>query len=114
MFENLYTACRQCGMGVFEFWDYTYGEIIDFLNDYKDKEEQRVKEQAMNTYQQALLTAIFINRANNGKQPPSIQEIYPNLFTEDIPEAVDNSWLLYKEQMLDYAELHNQRRQSEK
>ncbi len=111
MFEQLYDACRKCGMGVFEFWDYTYGEIIEFLHNYKEKQEQTVKEQTMHTYQIALLTAVFINRANNGKQPPTLQEIYPNLFSSgELPEAIDNSWIIQKEMMLDYAEGHNKQR----
>lgn len=96
-------------MGVFEFWDLTYGEIIEYLNLYKENKELQVKEQSINIYQTALLTAIFINRANNGKQPPTINEVYPNLFQSDeLPETIDNSWIIYKEQMLDYAEQHNQ------
>ena len=96
-------------MGVFEFWDFTYGEIIEYLNLYKENKELQVKEQSINIYQTALLTAIFINRANNGKQPPTINEVYPNLFQSDeLPETIDNSWIIYKEQMLDYAEQHNQ------
>ena len=96
-------------MGVFEFWDLTYGEILEYLNLYRDNKELQVKEQSMNIYQTALLTAIFINRANNGKQPPTINEVYPNLFQSDeLPETIDNSWIIYKEQMLDYAEQHNQ------
>lgn len=96
-------------MGVFEFWDLTYGEILEYLNLYKENKELQVKEQSINIYQTALLTAIFINRANNGKQPPTINEVYPNLFQSDeLPETIDNSWIIYKEQMLDYAEQHNQ------
>lgn len=91
-------------MGVFEFWDYTYGEIIEYLDNYKEAKETSVKEMATQNYQIALLTAIFMNRANNGKQPPALREIYPNLFAPgELPEVEDVSWIIMKEQMIDFA-----------
>ena len=69
-----------------------------------------MKEKTIYTRWLALLTSIFTNRANNGKQPPTLQELYPDLFEDELPkEEVDNSWIYYKEQMLDYAVQHNQR-----
>lgn len=95
-------------MGIFDYWNYTLGEILDYIDCYNEIQQEKVREQALNNYQQALLTSIFINRVSNGKQPPSIAEIYPELFMDEAQEIVDNSWLIYKEQMLDFAEARNQ------
>lgn len=110
LFETLYETAIKCGISIFDFWNYTYGEIVDLINAYRENQEERTKERISDNYQIALLTSIFTNRANNGKQPPTLQELYPNLFEDELPkEEVDNSWIYYKEQMLDYAVQHNQR-----
>lgn len=110
LFETLYETAIKCGISIFDFWNYTYGEIVDLINAYRENQEERTKERISDNYQIALLTSIFTNRANNGKQPPTLQELYPNLFKDELPkEEVDNSWIYYKEQMLDYAAQHNQR-----
>lgn len=107
VFETLYPACRRCGIGVFEFWDYTYGELIEILEIYKETRDNEVKERISNNYQLAYLTAIFTNRANNGKNPPTLFELYPELFEDEQQEQEDNSWMIYKELMLDYTIEHN-------
>ena len=92
LFNTLYETALKCDINIFDFWNYTYGEILH------------------DNYQIALLTSIFTNRANNGKQPPTLQELYPDVFEDELPkDTIDNSWIYYKEQMLDYAEKHNQK-----
>lgn len=108
LFETLYTVAIKCGISIFDYWDYTYGEIVELINNYRERQEEKQKQQLANDYQIALLTSIFTNRANNGKQPPAIYEVYPDVFGEFKPEEQNNSWIYLKEQMLDYAEQHNQ------
>lgn len=105
----LYPAALKCGINTFDFWDYTYGEIIELIKLHKENEEEKSKEQLVNNYQIALLTSVFTNRANNGKQPPTLHEVFPNVFDEEVTpeEAENNSWLFYKEQMMDYTLAHN-------
>lgn len=98
----------KCGIGLFDFWELTYGEILMLMNNYKEQREEKSKEEIANNYQIAYLTSIFTNKANNGKQPPTLQEMYPDLFpVEENEETESNSWLFYKEKMIDYAQEHN-------
>ena len=63
-----------------------------------DVYSQKKKEQITNNYQLASLISLFINRADNGKSPPSLYELYPSIFQPEAEEeAVDNSWIIYKE-----------------
>lgn len=105
----LYPAALKCGINTFDFWDYTYGEIVELIKLYKENQEEQSKEQLVNNYQIALLTSVFTNRANNGKQPPTLHELYPKVFEEEIPEeeAESNALAFYKEQMMDFALAHN-------
>lgn len=109
LFETLYTAAIKCGISVFDYWNYTYGEIVDLINAYRENQEEKQKQQLETNYQIALLTSIFTNRANNGKQPPAIYEVYPDAFGDLKEQEQDNSWIFLKEQMIDYAEKHNQK-----
>ena len=110
LFNTLYETALKCDINIFDFWNYTYGEIVDLINTYRENQEQKMKERLHDNYQIALLTSIFTNRANNGKQPPTLQELYPDVFEDELPkDTIDSSWIYYKEQMLDYAEKHNQK-----
>lgn len=108
----LYPVALKCGIGVFEFWDYTYGEIIDLITLYREKTEAKQKEQIASNYQVAFFTAIFSNRTQAGKQPPSLHEIFPSLFEAELSEEeqAENAMIRMKEQMLDFAKSHNQQR----
>ena len=106
----LYLPALKCGIGVFEYWEMTYGEITDLIQIHREKEEEKTKTEIANNYQIATLTAIFINRANHGEAPPTLHEIYPSIFGEPEKEVEDNSWMLLKEQMIDFAEERNKQR----
>jgi len=66
-----------------------------------------------NNYNLAVQISYFVNLGLNGKPVPKIEELYPGLFTPNKP-VEDNRWMLWKEQMIDFANRHNKRRQSQK
>lgn len=103
-FNALYQSALLCGVNPIAFWNYTYGEIIDIINTDREMQKKRIE----NNYNLAFMIAMFNNKANNGKSPPPIQELFPQLFA---PKAEDdNSWIIVKEQMLDYAEMIKEKR----
>ena len=51
----------------------------------------------------------------SNEEVPSLYETYPDLFKEEIAaQDTTNQWQFYKEQMLDFANLHNKKRGGEK
>ena len=64
-------------------------------------------------YTQAQLTATFIMAGIGGQPAPSLQELFPEIYggSTQVSESKRNdAWMLYKEQFIDYAEKHNERR----
>lgn len=66
----------------------------------------------VHNYSLAKNIAIFVSLAFNGKEIPTIYDTYPGMFDEYTPEIPKGSepWRLYKEQMLDFAIMHNKKR----
>lgn len=107
LFSNkLFPTAIRYGCDVMDFWKMTYKEIVIFI-------EQRSKSQMINNYNLAMQIAQFVNLGLNGKQIPSIEELYPGVFTPSKPEE-DNRWMLWKERMIDYAHEYNKRRKQQK
>lgn len=98
----------KCGISLFDYWNYTYGEIIDIIQVCQEQEKEKYKAQIANNYELALMIAAFINRANNGETPPELYEVYPSYFDKPKEES-NEDWLILKEQMLDFAEEHNKK-----
>lgn len=103
----LLPVALQCGIGYFEFWEYTIKEILLLIKTFKDNEKSR----KMNMYDSAQLIATCVLNGLNGKPFPAIHEFYPSLFAAPEPEE-DKSWMLYKEQMIDFANSFNKKRQA--
>lgn len=63
-----------------------------------------------------MMVATFVNNGLNGKPIPSLNELYPNLFTDEVADQEEEkrkealALALYKEQMLDFAAAHNKKR----
>lgn len=72
----------------------------------------RAKEIIASNYNLAAMTATFVGANLGGKNIPFIEELYPDQFSEPKKE-VDNSWVIYKERMMDYAIAHNKNRKKE-
>ena len=98
-----------------EYYDYSYAEILDSINAYNKQNEYILKQNTMNGYNVARMTANFVGCILSGEDMPSIEDIYPSIFTKDIirdnsvPEnGMTNDLILLKEQFLDFAQKRNQ------
>ena len=106
----------QAGMTIPQFWTSTIGEIVLYLKAYTEREEARSKELLTSNYNIAYLTACFVGYTFDGKPIPSIQQLFPTVFTEENveKEQEEKALALYKEQMLDFAIAHNKKRTQRK
>lgn len=110
MFNLLYPMALKIGISVFEFWDYTLAELLDLFEAYRQRKEEETKNKLAENYNLAYMVSIFNNRADQGKPPPSLQQIFPNMFEElenDEETKKQNELIILKERMLDFAEIHN-------
>lgn len=91
------------------FWDYTIGELKLIIDNYVNKKEEELKGNVANNYTIASLTASFVGSVLSGNEIPTLSEVYPDLFKEEQKEEEieDKSWMLYKEQFIDFANAHN-------
>lgn len=116
MFEETLPIALLSGVGIQEYWDLTFGEIVIILKNYQKKEEARVKEQLSTTYNTAQLVASFVGLSMNGKDIPTIEEVFPSVFQkqvkeEDITEREVKAMALQKDIWVAYAERFNKQRQ---
>lgn len=88
----------------------TIGEINLLIQTFQEKEEMRAKEIIATNYNLATMVATFVGCSLAGKQIPDINELYPTQFQEEKPIEEDKSWMIYKEQMIDFAIAHNKQR----
>lgn len=78
-----------------------------------DKLEYELRLQTQFNFELAQNTAIAVLSRLEGKKPPTLQDTYPTLFGDTNHIEQDNKpemWELYKEQFLDFANLHNKNR----
>ncbi len=62
-----------------DFWDMTWGETVRAYDAYKE----RRKDAAYISYCTAMTVGGFVASMFSSRQPPSIHEIYPELFPKD-------------------------------
>ena len=77
---------------------------------YNEEQSAKAKEILASNYNQAQLISLFVAERFNGQDIPSIQELYPNEFgTTEVEQEQqeDNSWIITKERLTDYANWHN-------
>lgn len=99
------------GISVYEYWELTLGEINQILNGAQKKAEREAQEKIMLNYMLANDISIFVNLRLNGKPVPEFYELYPQYRqAETDVEVEDKSWMIYKEQFIDFSEYHNKRR----
>jgi len=115
LFDYIKDSALLSGINIREYYDYSYAEILDSINAYNKQNEYILKQNTMNGYNVARMTANFVGCILSGEDMPSIEDIYPSLFTKDIiqdnsvPEnGMTNDLILLKEQFLDFAQKRNQ------
>lgn len=89
----------------------TLEEINLCIKSYQQKEELKAKEILASNYNSAFLIASFVGAMLNGKEIPTISQIYPDQFPDTTKKEETKAWMIYKEQMLDFAIAHNKKRQ---
>lgn len=82
---------------------------IDVHVEIKNKE---TKSKQNLIYDLAYMTAVFVGKVFNGSTLPKIEEIFPEEQKEEPEEVIDNSWIIIKERMIDFANEANKRRKN--
>ena len=116
LFDYIKESALLSGINIREYYDYSYAEILDSINAYNKQNEYILKQNTMNGYNVARMTANLVGCILSGEDMPSIEDIYPSIFTKDIirdnnsvPEnGMTNDLILLKEQFLDFAQKRNQ------
>lgn len=109
--RQLLKIALQAGIEYSDFWEMTVGEIVFIVDCYNEKANMEYKKDLAVNYALAQNIAVAVSCHFAGKQPPSLYETYPGLFKEQQPEEKeDKRWMLYKEQMIDFANRHNKKR----
>lgn len=99
----VYKMSLKCGIGVFEFWDYTLNEVYELMEAYNTRKEEDLKLNALYTYKQAQLNAnaIACMFSKNNKML-EIWEVYPEFFKKEIPKQQNAE--VMKARLLAYGE----------
>lgn len=80
-----------------------------------DKKIAELKQKVSLDYSLAQAISLAVLYRMNNDEVPSLYETYPDLFKEEIAaQDTTKQWQFYKEQMLDFANLHNKKRGGEK
>lgn len=107
--QELLKIAIRAGINYSEFWEMTLYEIEIVCDSYNQKQQEDFKTKIAMNYNLANLTSIFVNLRMNGKEIPTLQQTYPDLFEGEQEEAEDMSWQIYKEQFMDFANSHNKK-----
>lgn len=91
-------------------------ELLEYIKAIQEVEKRKRQEQ----YLQASLTASFMGCVWGNKPIPPIHEVFPEIYVEQVQQEQTQqdkdykAMMLYKEQMLDFANAHNKRRMAKK
>ena len=64
------------------FWDSDFDYIQMYFDNYSQNMKDKEKETLITNYNLATMISSFVNMGLNGKKPPSIGTMYPELFSE--------------------------------
>lgn len=126
MIYGVYPSFLDCGYTPSLFWDSSLDEIIDLIQSYNRREEQRVKEEETKIKTQISLNWVMAQQIGehfdlamgNKKSITPLYDYFPDLFKSEKEEADRqeqmNQLELHKARMADYAYQHNARRRRER
>lgn len=104
----------QYGISIFDYWNMTIKEINQFIKSTQLIEKQKIQE----IYLQASLQANFVGYILNGEKVPPIQEVFPEIYQEEIEldrkKREENEIILFEHQMMAWAKAHNEWRAKHK
>ncbi len=110
LFEKLKEQCLIIGMSHEEFWNATYGEIVDIIKANNKRQKQDLQKQASLDYQLANLIGISASRMLDSKtEMPPLEKAYPSLFEQKEEESKpkQQDYQLMKARLMQYAQSHN-------
>ena len=114
MFFDTLPICLDAGITEWEFWNMTYGEIVNVIKTYNKRYVREQKEKALLTYRLADLIAAGVGMLfDKDAKMPQIYEAFPGLFEEEkvkLQQAEnERENQLYKARFIAFAESHNVR-----
>ena len=77
---------------------------------YVERKKRDLKSKQRELYDLAYMTSIFVGKVFNGHTLPKIEDIFPDEQETPQEEKIDNSWVIIKERMIDFAQEANKRR----
>lgn len=102
------------GVNLDDFWNMTIKEMNICIKIFQEQEKDKYEKM----YLQASLIAGFVGNMLNGNPIPPIHQVFPELYKEQIEleqkEQEYKAMMLYKEQMLDWANAVNKKRKKAK
>ena len=111
--EQLLPTALRAGINLFEFWEMTLKEIRIVVDNFILEKENETKLTKIKLYNQAYLNTLMIGKMIGGKTIPQLEEVFPDLTginQDKQEEKTDNSWIIIKERMIDFANEANKRR----
>lgn len=106
---NLRKSALISGVSEAEFWKMTIGEVVRACEAYED----RRRDTAYFAYTTAMTVGLFVGSMFGSKSPPTIEEVYPELFS-DKKEEVEKAEQMAKDErsaanFIKFANSFNQR-----
>ena len=77
---------------------------------YVEEKKRELKSKQRELYDLAYMTSVFVGKVFNGHNIPKIEELFPDEQNDASEDKVDNSWIIIKEKMIDFANEANKRR----
>lgn len=104
----------ECEISVFDFWEMTYGEVVDTVKAFTNRKQSTLKERAIMDYKLADMIAVCVSKLlSNEVQVPALHEAYEFLFKEESKKQAEimakNDMEIWKQRMINFAEYHNRK-----
>lgn len=95
-----------------EFWNLSYGEIVDAMKSQQTRKQQKLKEKIASDYRLSSLIYYHVSKLlDSESKVPDMWEMYPELFREEKlhyeKKEKEAEMAAYKAKMIDYALRHN-------
>lgn len=108
----MYPNALEAGISAYDYWEMTYGEIINTIKSYNTRKKTEMQWNASVNYKLADLIGISVSRLlDDNVEFPKIESAFPGLF-EDIVEQKpkQQDWKVMKDRMESYADGWNNRK----
>lgn len=94
----------------------TFGEVETVIINYDKLDKEKHKEQLIYDYNLADMISSFVLLKFDNKPIPKLYECFPDLFQDQKKKEEEDMKriMLYKEQMIDFANYHNKKRKGVK